>query len=145
MSEQRKLSVKAVVIALAVANVLFFAYARLALDGRSGAASRIDDLQINPGRIRLLDTATRGPGGSAPKSACLEWGPFAGVDTAKVEGALSRLELGRPPVQRSLGEAEGGKRYAYYVREPDAGTVAQIAELQRSFPGTDIKAGPCPS
>jgi hypothetical protein len=48
-------------------------------------------------------------------------------------------------MQRNLGESGGARRYAYYVREPDAGTVAQIAELQRSFPGTDIKAGPCPS
>ena len=133
------------VIALVVVNVLFFVYARLAIDTRAGAASRIDDLQINPGRIKLLNTATRGPGGTAPKSACLEWGPFTGVDTAKVEAALGHLALPRAPLQRSLGEAGGGKRYAYYVREPDAGTVAQIAELQRSFPGTDIKAGPCPS
>jgi hypothetical protein len=145
MSEKRKLNVKAVVIALAVANVLFFAYARFALDSRAGAASRIDDLQINPARIKLLNTATRGPGGTAPKSACLEWGPFAGVDTPKVESALGRLGLQRAPLQRTIGESGGGKRYAYYVREPDAGAVAQIAELQRGFPGTDIKAGPCPS
>ena len=145
MSEKLKVNAKAVVIALAVVNVLFFAYARISLDGRSGAGSRIDDLQINPARIKLLNTATRGPGGTSPKSACLEWGPFTGVDTTKVDAALSRLDLARPPLQRTIGEAAGGKRYAYYVREPDAGTVAQIAELQRGFPGTDIKAGPCPS
>jgi hypothetical protein len=145
MAERRGIGAKALVIALAVANVLFFAYARLSLDSRGGAASRIEDLQINPGRIKLMNAATRGPGGQAPKSACLEWGPFSGVDTATAEAALGRLALARAPLQRSVGEAGGGKRYAYYVREPDAGTVAQIAELQRSFPGTDIKAGPCPS
>jgi hypothetical protein len=145
MSEKRKVSAKAVIIALAVVNVLFFAYARFVLDTRNAAASRIDDLQINPGRIKLLNTATRGPGGGVPKSACLEWGPFTGVDTAKVDAALGRIALTHPALQRTIGEGGGGKRYAYYVREPDAGTVAQIAELQRSFPGTDIKAGPCPS
>ena len=145
MSERQRLGAKAVFVALVVANVLFFAYARLSLDTRAGAASRIEDLQINPGRIKLLNAATRGPGGGAPKSACLEWGPFSGPDTAKVEAALGRLGLPRPPLQRSLGEAGGVKRYAYYVREPEAATVAQIAELQRSFPGTNIKAGPCPS
>src|SRR3954468_2312366 len=126
MSEKRKLSAKAIFIALVVANVLFFAYARFVLDSRGAAASRIDDLQINPGRIKLLNTATRGPGGSVPKSACLEWGPFSGIDSGKAESALSRLDLPHPAVQRILGETAGAKRYAYYVREPDAGTVEQI-------------------
>jgi hypothetical protein len=145
MTEKWKVSAKAAVIALVVANVLFFAYARFSLDSRGAAASRVEDLQINPGRIKLLNAATRGPGGGVPKSACLEWGAFSGMDTVKVESALSRLELPHPALQRSLGESGGAKRYAYYVREPDAATVAQIAELQRSFPGTDISAGPCPS
>ena len=145
MSEGRKNGVKAIVIALAVANVVFFAYARISLDTRAAAASRIDDLEINPGRIKLLNAATRGPGGGSPKSACLEWGPFAGNEAGNAEAALGRLGLAQRPVQRSIGEAGGMKRYAYYVREPDAGTVAQIAELQRGFPGTNIKAGPCPS
>ena len=142
--ERRRVSAKALAIVLVIVNVLFFAYARFVLD-KGGAASRIDDLQINPARIKLMNAATRGPGGSVPKSACLEWGPFNGVDAGKAETALQQLTLRSTPVQRSLGEAAGARRYAYYVREPDAGTVAQIAELQRSFPGTDIKAGPCPS
>ena len=59
---------------------------------------------------------------------------------------LQLIEVARSWHAATIGrEAAGGKRYAYYVREPDAGTVAQIAELQRGFPGTDIKAGPCPS
>lgn len=142
--EKRRVSAKAVAIALVAINVLFFGYARFVLD-KGSVASHIDDLQINPARIKLMNAATRGPGGSVPKSACLEWGPFNGVDAAKAEGALQQLSLRSTPVQRSLGESAGARRFAYYVREPDAGTVAQIAELQRSFPGTDIKAGPCPS
>jgi hypothetical protein len=145
MAERFKFSAKTVFFAMVVVNVLFFAYARLSLDNRAGAASRIEDLQINPGRINLLNAATRGPGGQAPKSACLEWGSFAAIDAGKAEVALGRLGLPRPPLQRTVGESGGAKRYAYYVREPDAGTVAQIAELQRSFAGTQIKAGPCPS
>ena len=144
MSEKRRLSARAVAIALVIVNMLFFVYARVVLD-RGSASARIDDLQINPARIKLLDAATRGPGGNVPKSACLEWGPFNGVEAGKAETALQQLSLPRAPMQRNLGEAGGARRYAYYVREPDAGTVAQIAELQRSFPGTDIKAGPCPS
>lgn len=141
-------------ITLVVANVMIFAYTILAPDVRSTATTRIEELQINPGRIKLLDTATRGPGGQAvspegsgrrvPYRACLEWGPFSGADLSKADSALARLPLPRPPIQRPLAEVGGVKRYAYFVREPDAGIVAQIAELQRGFPGTDIKAGPCP-
>ncbi|MDB5903990.1 MAG: hypothetical protein JWM26_2868 [Betaproteobacteria bacterium] len=145
MSERLKITAKTVVLALVALNVLFFVYARISLDNRAGAASRIEDLQINPGRITLLNAATRGPGGQAPKSACLEWGPFGAIDAGRAEVALGRLALPRPALQRTVGESAGAKRYAYYVREPDAGTVAQIAELQRSFTGTEIKAGPCPS
>ena len=144
MSEKRKVSARALAITLILVNVLFFAYARFVLDKGVGA-SRIDDLQINPARIKLMNAATRGPGGSVPKSACLEWGPFSALDAGKAEAALQELSLRSTPLQRSLGESGGARRFAYYVREPDAGTVAQIAELQRSFPGTDIKAGPCPS
>jgi hypothetical protein len=143
MFERNKVNARALFFVLAVANVLFFAYARVSLDSRAAAASRIEDLQINPGRIRLMNTATRGPGGTVPKSACLEWGPFSVVDAGRAEVALGRLGLPRAAVQRLVVEG-GSKRFAYYVKEPDAATVGQIAELQKGFPGTDIKAAPCP-
>lgn len=150
MSERRA-SLRIGLIALAVANVMFFLYAWLAPDPRSQAASRIDELQINPARIRLIGSATRGPGGPAAGPpggraayrACLEWGPFAGADAGRAESALGRLKLGQPALQRPAGA--DARRVLFYVREPDAATVAQIAELQRAFPGTEIKAGPCPS
>ena len=145
MFERKQVNTRFICIALLAANVLFFAYARISLDNRAGSAARIEDLQINPGRIRLVNAATRGPGTLTPKTACLEWGPFAVIDAGKAEVALGRLGLPRPPIQRTLGEAAGTKRFAYFVREPDAATVAQIAELQRGFPGTEIKAGACPS
>ena len=145
MSENGGVALRSAVIALAVINVVFFAYARISLDNRAGAASRVDELQINPARIKLVNAATRGPGAGTAKSACLEWGPFGVADSAKAEAALQRIGLPRAPLQRSIGESGGAKRFAFYVREPDAGAVAQIAELQRGFPGTNIKAGPCPS
>ena len=149
MSERRQVNLRLAVVVLVVANLMALAYALLAPDPRAGAASRIEELQINPGRIKLMGSATRGPGGSAAGKAgayraCLEWGPFAGADTGKADSALARLALAQPPVQRPLSEVGGVRRYAYFVREPDAGIVAQIAELQRAFPGTEIKAGPCP-
>lgn len=36
------------------------------------------------------------------------------------------------------------KQIAYFVREPDESTVAKLAALQRDFPGTEVKAVPCP-
>jgi hypothetical protein len=36
------------------------------------------------------------------------------------------------------------KQVVYFVREPDPAAVARLAELQRDFPGTEVKAGPCP-
>ena len=150
MSERKRVNLRLVVVALIVANLMAFAYALFAPDPRARAGARIEELQINPGRIKLLGSATRGPGGSAAGKAgayraCLEWGPFSGADAAKADSALARLTLAQPPLQRPLSEVGGTKRYAYFVRDPDAAIVAQIAELQRGFPGTEIKAGPCPS
>jgi hypothetical protein len=152
MSERNNVTLRLMLVVLAVANVMVFAYSALTPDTRAQAGTRIEELQINPGRIRLLGSATRGPGAQAGTSggrsgnyrACLEWGPFSGQDLGKADSALARLTLPQPPVQRPLGEADGSKQYAYFVREPEAEVVAQIAELQRTFPGTAIKAGPCP-
>jgi hypothetical protein len=36
------------------------------------------------------------------------------------------------------------RQIAYYVREPTEAIVAKLAELQREFPGTQIKAMACP-
>jgi hypothetical protein len=36
------------------------------------------------------------------------------------------------------------KQIAYFVREPNETTVAKLAELQRDFPGTRMKAVACP-
>jgi len=36
------------------------------------------------------------------------------------------------------------KQIVYYVREPGEAMVAKLAELQREFPGTEIKAVACP-
>ena len=36
------------------------------------------------------------------------------------------------------------KQVAFHVREPNPATVAKLTELQKEFPGTEMKAGPCP-
>jgi hypothetical protein len=153
MSEERRDNLRLALIALVVANLLFLAYQLFTPDTRASAGSRIEELQINPGRIKLQGAATRGPGGQTASGkgnkgalyrACLEWGPFSGADVAKADSALARLSLPQTPIQRPLSDVGGVKRFAYFVREPDAGIVARIAELQREFAGTEIRAGPCP-
>jgi hypothetical protein len=145
MSERRQGNLRLVFVVLLILNCAFFLYWRFSGDSRSSAAARIQELQINPGRIKLMGVASRGPGGQTPKAACLEWGPFAARDIPNVDATLAGLDLKQAPLQRTVGEAGGMKRVAYFVREPDAQLVARIADLQRSFPETSIKAGPCPS
>jgi hypothetical protein len=36
------------------------------------------------------------------------------------------------------------RQIAFFVRDPSEATVARLTELQRSFPGTELRAGPCP-
>ena len=154
MSERTAASLRLVLIVLLVANILFFGYVLLTPDAHLQARSRIEELQINPGRVKLLGVATRGPAGQAASGkenkeasyrACIQWGPFAAADVGRAETALTRISAGQRPMQRSLQGTDGVKRFALFVGEPDAAVVARIAELQRAFPGTEIKAGPCPS
>jgi cell division septation protein DedD len=37
------------------------------------------------------------------------------------------------------------KQVAFYVREPNEATVARLAEAQKEFPGSDLKAATCPA
>ena len=74
MSEGRKVNLRLAIIVLIVANVLFLAYQLFTPDSRASAGSRIEELQINPGRIKLQGAATRGPGGQTEigRASCRE-------------------------------------------------------------------------
>ena len=37
------------------------------------------------------------------------------------------------------------RQIAYFLREPSVALVARLAELQREFPGSEVKAAPCPA
>lgn len=37
------------------------------------------------------------------------------------------------------------KQVVFHVREPGEATVARLSIIQQEFPGTELKAGPCPS
>ena len=143
MTEKRKAMLRMVAIALLVLNVLFFVYGQFAGEDRA-VARRIEQLQINPERIKIVAAATRGPG-SAPADpsafrACLQWGPLAGTAVGRAEAALAELSLSQAPLQRRLQN----ERFAFLLREPDSATIARVAELQRAYPGTELRAVPCP-
>jgi hypothetical protein len=154
MADRRTAFLRLLIFALVLANIGLFLYIVLTPDPHLQTAARIEALQINPGRIKVLGAASRGPaampatGAKADQGgasrACLEWGPFAAGEASKADAALGRLALSEPAQQRALAEASGEKRYAYFLREPDAKVVAQIAELQRGFPGTQLRAAACP-
>ena len=37
------------------------------------------------------------------------------------------------------------KQVAFHVREPSEATVIRMTALQQEFPGSEMKAGPCPT
>ena len=152
MSERKAARLRLAITFLLVLNIAVLAYIVLTPDTGAGATARIEALQINADRIRVLGAANRGPGqgGSPPKAeksaasaACLEWGPFAAPDASKAESALAQVGLSGRAAQRETNDASGAKRYTYVVREPDAAVVARVAELRASFPGTEIRAAAC--
>jgi hypothetical protein len=150
MAERKIARLRLIFLGLVAANLLVFTFLKVRTDPNQAAAMRIQEVQINAESVKLLGAATRGagqtaagadPGGGA---ACLEWGPVSSADAAAAAGALEKLALKHPPVRRPASDSGGAERFVYFLREPDSATVAQIAELRRTFPGTQIRAGTCP-
>ncbi len=153
MAERKSARLRLLFLVLIVANVVAFTLLKVRTDANEAAAMRIEEVQINAGSVKLLGAATRGAGqpidpaaaqSGGASAACLEWGPLSSENAAAAASALEKLGLAHPPLRRSVPDAGGPERFAYFVREPDTATVAQIAELQRTFPGTQINAGKCP-
>jgi hypothetical protein len=64
------------------------------------------------------------------------------------DAARSRLAiLKEKGVHSAVMEPRAGiiKQARFFVREPGTEIVAKLAELQQGFPGSQIKAGPCPA
>ena len=148
MSERTRTRLRLLFIVLVAANVLVFTLFKLRPDPNEAAALRIKEVQINAGSVKLLAASTRGAGETtasmAAGVACLEWGPIAAGDVAAADSALEKLRPSTAVVRRSVPDGAGGERFAYFVREPDKALVGRFAELQRTFPGTQINAGKCP-
>jgi hypothetical protein len=70
-------------------------------------------------------------------------GIFSTEDAA--QGRLAMLK--EKGVRSAVMEARQGiiKQARFLVRDPGKDVVARFAELQREFPGSQIRAGPCPA
>jgi hypothetical protein len=138
------LLVRALFLLLILANLAYFAYSRVALEG-AGSGNQVSQLQINPDRIKLLKAA----GGALPESrpapakpippkapkpapavpaACLEWGIFAGPNVARAEGALAQLALSAGQVERVVTDAGG-----YWVHVPPLKTKSDVDRKAREL------------
>jgi hypothetical protein len=135
---------RAFFLLLVLANLAFFTYGRVALEG-TGPESRIPQLQVAAERIRLVDAAEPVPAGkpripgkaasaapppsaSAVPAACLEWGNFAGPGAAKAELALAELQLAPAQIERVVIEAGG-----YWVHIPPLKTKGEADRKVREL------------
>jgi hypothetical protein len=139
---------KLVCLGLVAANVLALVYGAAAARSERALATRISVLEMNANAVSIVDGPARekrGPvsaQGAARVQACLEWGPIAGIALPHARAEIARLTLSEPPIALALKAGEGA--FAYYVREPDQDTVASFTRLQRAFPGSSVRAVPCP-
>ena len=135
---------RAFFLLLVLANLVFFAYATVVLEGGS-SESRIPQLQVAAERIKLLKATERAPtdkpqvpGKIAPPEpsktaialpgACLEWGIFAGPGVARAERTLAGLELPEGQVERTVTDAGG-----YWVYMPPFKNKAEVDRKVREL------------
>jgi hypothetical protein len=115
-----------VFLALLLANLALFAYARYGAE-QATAAARLPLLQISPEKIRPLkaDGAPRAaapaPAAAAPSAVCLEWGLFAGPDAARADAEIAALGLPPAQLQRVVIDAGG-----HWVYMPPLKTRAEV-------------------
>jgi hypothetical protein len=78
----------------------------------------------------------------APWRNAISLGLFRSEEAAKARFG----ELQQRGVRTALLERREGvlKQVAFVVREPDEATVKKLAELQKQFPGSELKAVACP-
>ena len=145
---------RALLVLLVIANLVFFAFSRGALDGILGLRALGDREperlvnQVRPETIRLL------PAGGAASAApidpgvpCYETPTFTAGEAAAVEAALAaNLPAGAWVDNR--GERNLGTRieatHTYRVIAPDATLTARLATLRLDAAGRGFSFSPCP-
>ena len=137
---------RGLLLAVLVANLLFFGFTRGWFDGLFGLQSlgdrepeRIAN-QVHQASIVLMPMASAPPGTSG---SCLESAPVAGAEAAAAEAALkAALPPGTWTDQRS--EATVGTTsivtHVYRVGNADAATAARLASLRLDSSGRGFSA-----
>jgi hypothetical protein len=136
--------VRAFFLLLVLANLAFFVYGRVVIEGGS-AESRIPELQVAADKVKLVRAGERAPADrpkaparavppAAPKIAtaapvaCIEWGNFSGPGVARAENALARLALAPGQVERVVIDAGG-----YWVHIPPLKTKSEADRKVREL------------
>ena len=143
---------RALLAALIVANLLFFAYSRGALDGFLGLRAAGDReperlaSQVRPQTIRLLPSGTAASAPADSGVPCYETPTFTAADAAAVEAALAgSLPSGAwsdIPGERS----QGGRTevtHTYRVIATDPTLAARLATLRLDAGGRGFSFSPC--
>jgi hypothetical protein len=140
---------RALLAALVVANLLFFAYTRGTLDGVFGLRAIGDREperlanQVRPETIRLLPMSAAA---SAPGDvrACLETPPFGAADASAVELILAN-NLPAGSWTDTRGERTIGSKtevtHSYRVANADAALASRLATLMLDLVGRSFS--PC--
>ena len=137
---------RGILLAVLVANLLFFGFTRGWFDGLFGLQSQGDREperianQVRPSSIVLMPMASAPPGTSG---SCLESAPVAGAEAAAAEAALkAALPPGAWTDQRSesiVGSATV-VTHVYRVGNADAATAARLASLRLDSSGRGFSA-----
>jgi len=142
---------RALLAALVVANLLFFAYTRgmlefLGLDPLAEREPQRLANQVRPQTIRVLpmSAATSAPSDAAVP--CYETPTFTAAEAAAVESALGGA-LPAGAWSDNLGERTVGARvettHTYRVLAADAGLAARLATLRLEAGGRGFSFSPC--
>jgi len=129
---------RALFLLLVLANVAFFAWARLFAGGGAGSDPAPLSRQIEPQRLRvvrpeeLVPAAAKAVAAPPPVAAapplvkCVEWGAFSPADALRAEQALQPLQLGERLGQRKSEETAGW--WVFIPPQAGAGSARQAAQ-----------------
>jgi hypothetical protein len=132
---------RVVVVLLVLANLAFFAYARLD-NAASGEASE----PLQPDKIKLLtaqQVAALGADRTALADTCVEWGPFSDSDRARAMADLEPLALGKLLTQRRIDAPKGGASTLLVIRDPSAQALARLREIAPAYASAEVKTSAC--
>ena len=134
---------------LLLLNALVYGYIRFA-EGRAGSDNQLPLLQIAPEKMKLLKPGAAPPPRNdaarvQPQLVCLEWGGFAGEESARAVLALKNVGISDRVTQRETADAGplGNKSTVFVIRDPGDALAVKIAALKADFPAAQLKVTTC--